>query len=58
MEDNPKRQTKAGYLVTRLKTGEGLVIGADIEIRIVSTQSADTNIAVKAPKHLQIRKVR
>lgn len=52
---------KAGYLIMRLKPREGVVIGTDVEVRLVSPgngKEQDAEIAIKAPKEIRIRKVR
>lgn len=56
------KEPKAGYMVLRLRPGEGLIIG-EIEIRISlvngrADPKADAQIAVRAPKNLLIRRVR
>ena len=53
-------ERKAGYLVMRLKPGEGVLIADEIEIRIATPvgKTSDTQIAIRAPKHLAIRRVK
>lgn len=51
--------TKAGYLVLRLRQGDGVFIHESIEIRIAQIKVlGEVQIAIRAPKEIQIRKVR
>lgn len=52
--------SRAGYLLTQLKPGEGIIIEGgvgDAEIRITSPKGWVT-VAVRAPRERRIRKVR
>jgi hypothetical protein len=52
-------ERKAGYLITRLRPGEGVIIDSNIEVRIaIKNQAEITLLAIRAPKNLQIRKVK
>ena len=62
MSDEAKPQEpKAGYLVIRLKPGEGFVVADTIEVWLSSItpgNQGSAQIAVKAPKDLKIRRVK
>jgi sRNA-binding carbon storage regulator CsrA len=52
---------KAGYLVIRLKPGEGFVVADTVEVWLSSLTPGNhgsAQIAVKAPKELKIRRVK
>lgn len=41
-------------LVIKRKEGEGLILGDDIEIKIVSIENGSVKIAIEAPKSITI----
>lgn len=59
-EEKPQEKTeeKAGYFVTRVKNGEGVVINNEVEVRLMTKHNIKASLAIKAPKHLPIRKVK
>lgn len=58
-KDNKQPEVRAGYLVMRLKTGEGVMVSDLVEIRINLIKTlGEAQIAIKAPKDLVIRKVK
>ena len=58
-KDDQKPEVKAGYLVMRLKPGEGVIIFDSIEVRLSCIKSiGEAQIAIRAPKEILIRKVR
>jgi sRNA-binding carbon storage regulator CsrA len=60
LKPSKTEEKKAGYLVLRLKPGEGFVLGDTIEIRL--SRCADdyraADVAIKAPKEVLIRRVK
>lgn len=61
MEENGKEELKAGYLIMRLKPGEGVMVMECIEVRLISVGTSrylEAQIAVKAPKDILIRRLR
>lgn len=60
--DKPKdSEVKAGYLVIRLKPGEGVLIYDCIEVRLATSigrhNQGEAQIAIRAPKEMRIRKL-
>lgn len=56
-EDTP--EVKAGYLVVRVKPGEGVMISDFVEIRLSSIKTPhEAQIAIRAPRDMEIRKIR
>ena len=41
-------------LVLRRKTGEGIMIGSDVVIRILSIEHGDVKIGIEAPKNIKV----
>lgn len=57
--EDDKPEAKAGYLVIRIKTGWGIIVDDNVEIRISSIKSmSEVQLAIRAPKKMPIRKVR
>ena len=64
-QDEPKKDDsgdpKAGWLVLRVKPGEGIIIGNAVEIRLATINNrtiGDVKMAIKAPRDIQIRRVK
>lgn len=56
-----KPEVKAGYLVLRLKIGEGALVGENIEVRLANISTDKKNeaqIAIKAPKEVPIKRLK
>lgn len=59
--EGEKPEERAGYLVMRLRPGEGLVISDDIEVRLASVSTrkmGEAHLAIRAPKSIRIRRVK
>lgn len=58
--DCPVVEEKAGYLVLRLKPGEGVMVDDSVEMRVasVSNRKGEVHIAIRAPRSMQIRRLR
>lgn len=52
-------ETQLGYLVMKLKSGQGIIINGDIEVRLcaVNRDFSEAQIAIRAPKDKKIRRV-
>lgn len=60
-EDEKPKEQRGGYLVVRMVQGDGIIVDGDIEIRIARIRTnggLDVQLAVKAPKEYQIKRVR
>lgn len=58
-KDDKEPEVKAGYLVMRLKPGEGVMVFDCIEVRLSIIKSmGEAQIAIRAPKDFLIRKLR
>jgi hypothetical protein len=53
---SPSEDPKSGYLVLKLKTGEGITINHEIEILLRGTSRGKAHIAVRAPKSIPIKR--
>lgn len=51
-------EERAGYLVTRLVAGEGLVIEGRSEIRVGQCRGGQVSLAIRAARDVRIRRVR
>lgn len=52
-------EVKAGYLVMRLKPGEGVMIFGSIEVRLSCIKTlGEAQVAIRAPKDMLIKKLR
>lgn len=56
--EDAKPEAKAGYLILRLRIGDGVVIADNIEVRLSSRRGHEIQVAFRAPKHVPIRRVR
>lgn len=58
-DEEKKEEEKGGYLVRKLKSGEGVLIADQIEIRLceVSRDLTGAQIAIRAPRKYIIRKL-
>lgn len=57
-----EEKPKAGYLVMRLRPGEGFTVNQEIEVRVAHKAECpickgETQVAIKAPKEQPIRRV-
>jgi sRNA-binding carbon storage regulator CsrA len=58
-KDTDSPEIKAGYLVMRLKPGEGVMIFDSIEVRLSCIKTmGEAQVAIRAPKDFIIRKLR
>ena len=52
-------EAKGGYLVLRLRLGEGFVVADLVEVRVASPKgSGDVHLAIRAPKEMKIRRLK
>lgn len=54
--DQPTR-SPSGYLVVRLRHGQGLQLGPDAEVWVSKQQGDSVQLAVRAPRSVKIRKL-
>lgn len=58
-ENEAETEKKAGYLVLRLKQGDGIIISDTVEIRICEQRNKkETAIAIRAPKDIHIKRIK
>lgn len=46
-----------GYLVRKMREGDGITIGDDVEIRLSTSRANRAEIAIRAPQNMPIRRI-
>lgn len=60
-QKDSESQEGGGWLVLRIKPGEGVVLGNGVELRLATINNhhqGDVKVAVRAPREITIRRVK